>query len=132
MMALTGKCDCGAVTFILHKTPKWLVDCNCSYCGRIQALWANDLIENIEVNYDEAQVFRYQRGDRIMDFVLCRTCGCCTHWEHHEPEEYGRLSVNMTMIEPALIAAIPIRHYGGADWSGYMDDGFGRHNFHRG
>jgi hypothetical protein len=43
-----GSCHCGAVQFELTESPETLVDCNCSICRRIGALWGHVSI-NIDV-----------------------------------------------------------------------------------
>ena len=52
----------------------------------------------------------------------CRACGCVTRWEPLEPTSDGRHGVNLGNFDPALIAAVRIRRFGGADTWTFIEE----------
>ena len=55
----------------------------------------------------------YLWGDRMIEFHFCRTCGVTTHYLGTDG---GRLSFNLRLADdPAMVAAILVRHFDGAD-----------------
>ena len=45
-----------------------------------------------------------------------------THWEPIEPVAGGRHGINLGNFDPALIAAVPVRRFDGADTWRFLDD----------
>lgn len=64
---------------------------------------------------------KYVWGDRVLAFVRCANCGCMTHWESLDPNQCGRVGVNVRMFEDIDIAKIRIRHFEGAKSWSYID-----------
>ena len=79
---LKGSCHCGAVSFELSQLPQSLMDCNCSVCRRIGALWGHVAIDAVTVSAPENGMVEYIHGDRMLAFNTCKTCGCTTHWSN--------------------------------------------------
>ncbi|WP_281983726.1 GFA family protein [Thalassorhabdomicrobium marinisediminis] len=123
MTILTGGCLCGAVTFT-HAAPKKLVRCNCAACRRYGALWAHGPLDAIRIRAN-GPLIRYTRADLDgpedggLVFVSCATCGVTTHWEPATPQgDAPYMAVNGALAEPDVQAALPLRHFDGADsWS---------------
>ena len=118
---ISGSCHCGAVSFIISENPGALVDCNCSICRRIGALWGHVPIAAVTITAPEHATIAYIQGDRKLAVHSCRVCGCTTHWENLCPEEYQHMAVNFRMCEPATIARFTIRPFHGAETWTFLD-----------
>lgn len=121
---LTGTCLCGAISYT-HASPEKLVRCNCSSCRRYGALWAHGPLTAIEITTNGPTI-RYTRGDKDFDhglaFVSCATCGVTTHWEPVKPQSgTPYMAVNGALADPAAQAALPLRHFDGADTWAFLD-----------
>jgi hypothetical protein len=113
-MSIEGSCHCGAVRFVYPRTPDAVTRCNCSYCRRSRGRWAYAPADEIELSYEPGEVVRYIWGDRMIAIISCKTCGCTTHWESIDPEDRSRMGVNFAMVDPQILAAIPVRDHDGA------------------
>ena len=116
-----GSCHCGAVRIGLAAQPEHLIDCNCSICRRLGALWA--LVESsaVAVSGHPAHTAGYEWGKRTIRTFHCRTCGCVTHWEPIAADAGTRFGVNMRNFERAAIAHLPVRRFDGAESWSYLD-----------
>lgn len=118
-MAYTGECHCGAVQFAVEDTPRWLTRCNCSICRRIGALWFHTTPTNVTVTAAEDMLAGYSTGDKILEIMRCKNCGCTTHWVPLNGDD--RMAVNMNMVDPMTIKDDRIRHFDGADTWAFVD-----------
>lgn len=116
---VTGSCHCGAVSFALTEVPEKLVDCNCSICRRLGALWGHVPIEAVEVS--GGATIAYTRDDRNLAFHTCVICGCTTHWENLRPDQSSHMAVNFRLVDPAVAADLRTRKFDGADTWEYLD-----------
>lgn len=109
---IKGSCHCGAVQWTFEGQPESATACNCTVCRRYGTLWAYDYEnEGIEVSGPTSE---YIRGDRMLAFHFCPTCGCVTYWRGiAEPDERRRIAVNLRLAEPDDVGDIPIRHFEG-------------------
>lgn len=110
-------CHCGAVRITLPALPETVTSCNCSVCRRLAGLWAYYPPKDVRV---AGETDGYESGDRTLSLRRCKVCGCTTHWETLLPD-YDRMGVNMRNLDPALLAAIPVRRLDGADTWDYLD-----------
>jgi hypothetical protein len=111
---ITGSCACGAVTWTFEGEPDGATACNCTACRRYGTLWAYDYeSEGIKVS---GETRAYVRGDRLLGFHFCPTCGCVAYWRSLYVEEgRRRIAVNLRLAEPEAVAKIPIDHFDGFD-----------------
>lgn len=109
-----GSCHCGTVRFELTEAPEKLVDCNCSICRRIGALWGHVAISSVTILASEGSTISYIQGDKTLSTHTCKTCGCTTHWENLQPDG-EHMAVNFRMCAPEVIGQFPIRRFDGAD-----------------
>ena len=115
-----GSCHCGAVQFELTEAPEKLVDCNCSICRRIGALWGHIPPASVKVTAPADGTIAYVQGDRTLATHTCKQCGCTTHWENLQPDGV-RMAVNFRMCDPEVIAEFRIRKFDGADTWQFLD-----------
>lgn len=111
---LSASCHCGAVRLEIPRQPENLTECNCSICRRYAARWAYFSQDDVRVVSEPDAIDTYSWGDESIEFCWCRKCGCMTHYESVKKGPEGRLAVNARMMEPADVAAIPVRKFDGA------------------
>lgn len=118
---IKGECHCGAVRFCIKQEPRWLVDCNCSICRRIGALWGHVEIGSVVISGGAGATIAYCQGDRTLAIHTCKTCGCTTHWENLKPEESSKMAVNFRMCSEQDISKFKIRQFDGAETWQFLD-----------
>ena len=118
---LNGSCHCGKIKFELIKTPEHLIECNCSICYRIGAIWAHADESEISIISDESDLINYSWGDKGIKFCSCKQCGCTTHWIPVDTEQSTRMAVNTRMVDRAETSDIQVRHFDGADSFEFID-----------
>ena len=115
-----ASCHCGAIQIEISEEPKWLVDCNCTVCRRIGALWAHIDLKNVVIDAEKEASIAYVQGDKMLAIHTCRTCGCTTHWEPLIPDESTTMAVNFRMCTIGDQAKYEIRKFDGADTWEFM------------
>lgn len=99
--------------------PEKLVDCNCSICRRLGALWGHLPIDDVQIW--QGDTVAYTRGDRNLAFHSCKQCGCTTHWENLRPDQSNHMAVNFRLVDPSIAKTLPIRRFDGADTWKFLD-----------
>ena len=117
---ITGACHCGSVAFEIRQAPEQLVDCNCSICRRIGALWGHINPKNFRLT-SNGETIGYIQGDESLVTHSCKNCGCTTYWLPVD-ENLERMAVNFRMCEPDVISQFRIRKFDGADTWEFLDD----------
>lgn len=117
---LSGICHCGAVSFELSQAPAFLVDCNCSICRRLGALWGHIPVHSVRIVAEKDATHGYVQGSKSLAINSCLTCGCVTHWENLQPEG-ERMAVNFRMCDPGSFSEFRVRKLDGADTWKYLD-----------
>lgn len=120
---LKGSCHCGAIQIQIPHRPTEITNCNCSICRRLGVLWAYYDMEQVQVKGHPALTQTYSHGDKSLQMVRCKICGCTSHWEPIGPEPGERMGVNIRNFEPELVGTVRMRLLDGADsWtSTYWD-----------
>lgn len=112
---LHGACHCGAVRMTLPAAPETATSCNCSLCRRTGGIWAYYALGTVDIEGHPEDTESYVWGDRTLRNFRCRTCGIVTHWEPIDPEPGARHGVNLRNFEPALLDAVVVRRFDGAE-----------------
>jgi hypothetical protein len=95
--------------------PAEVLSCNCSLCRRTAGIWGFYEFGTVVVQGHPENTEAYIWGDRTLRNVRCRTCGIVTHWEPIDPTPGARHGVNLRNFEPALVDALVVRRFDGAD-----------------
>jgi hypothetical protein len=117
-----ASCHCGAVRVEVDHRPATLTSCNCSVCRRYGALWGYYTSRAVRIGAAPDTLVAYAWGDRSLEFLHCRGCGCVVLW--HSRSDRGddtRIGLNARMLDPGEIAGLPVRHLDGADTWTYLD-----------
>ena len=118
---LEGSCHCGAVRLVLPHAPTEALTCNCSLCRRTGGIWTFYPFGTVVIHGHPELTETYVWGDRTLSNVRCRTCGIATHWEPLDAEPGARHGINLRNFSPALLDAVRIRRFDGADTWAYLD-----------
>lgn len=115
-----GECHCGQIQFSVTAAPKQLVDCNCSLCRRLGALWAHVPIDSVTITANSGAARSYIQGDKTLAVQTCTNCGCTTHYESLQGD--GKImAVNFRMCSHDVISQFQIRSFDGADTFQFLD-----------
>ena len=117
---IKARCHCGAVRLEIPELPATVTECNCSICRRYGARWAYYRASEVKMCTAADATRGYSWGDRTISFRHCRNCGCVTHYESIG-DDGRRLAVNARMVDPQVIATVPVRTFDGADSWKYLD-----------
>jgi len=115
-----GQCHCGKVKFTIKTSPAQLVDCNCTLCHRIGALWAHVPINSFSLDAPGEATTAYVQGDKTLAVQTCKHCGCTTHYETLK-DDIEVMAVNFRMCEPGVLKDFRIRKFDGADSWKFLD-----------
>ncbi len=120
---VTATCHCGAVRLHLPAVPATMVDCNCTICRRLGALWSFYPREQVRLEAAPDALQAYVWGARTIRTMRCAYCGCATHWAPlaDDAPADARWGVNVRMLPPQAIAATRVRRFDGLDSWTYLD-----------
>ncbi len=107
-------CHCGAVSIEIPRRPRSLTSCDCSICRRYGTLWAYYSSTEVRIMARRGATVAYAWGDKTLEFVRCKTCGCVTHWQPTVPERGLRMGVNARNFDPAQLGPVRIKVLDGA------------------
>lgn len=107
-------CDCNNVRITVAE-PTEVTACNCAICSRYQSLWGYYLPDEVTLAVGALGLDIYRRGDREIEFVRCRSCGCVTHYRTLPGDPDPLVAVNFRMVDQALMKDIPVRYHNGKD-----------------
>lgn len=118
-----ANCHCGAIGLTVPSGPDYLIDCNCSICRRYGILWALYESTNVEISGHPEGTVAYIWGERSIQTMHCRICGCVTHWEPLTSAAGTRFGVNMRNFESPVSAGVEVRKFDGAKSWAYVEQG---------
>ena len=116
-----GQCHCGNVVFTVSAEPTHLVDCNCSLCYRLGALWAHIPVDSFNLVTCNTLTMGYAHGDKTLAVQTCKHCGCTTHYETLQ-KDVNVMAVNFRMCGSEALQDYPIRKFDGANTWEYLDE----------
>ncbi len=104
---IQGSCHCGAIRYQLPQAPETVLDCNCSICRRHGALWA--YYPQRELIFDSPpKTLTYVWGDRHLEFHVCASCFCLTHYTVVGEDDDERIGVNARNLHGLAPATTPV------------------------
>ncbi|HYD44108.1 MAG TPA: hypothetical protein VEA79_02455 [Phenylobacterium sp.] len=115
--AIHAACHCGAVRLEIARKPRSVTQCNCSVCRRYGAMWAYYTRKSVRLIAEPGAVGEYSWRNHRLQFCHCTVCGGLTHYKSRNETPDGRFAVNGRMIDPAVMASVPIKLLDGdGDW----------------
>lgn len=118
---LTATCHCGAVRVEVPHKPRRLTSCNCSICHRYGTLWAYYKASTVRLVCARGATSSYAWGEKSIEFVHCKKCGCVMQWRVTKKRPDSRTGVNARNLEPEAIASARIRRLDGAKTWKFLD-----------
>lgn len=108
------QCHCGNIQ-LEAELPAEVTICNCSICSRYQALWGYYQPEQVQIRVGDKGEDFYIWGDRLLEFVRCKNCGCVTHYRTVKGLEDPTIAINFRMSQDERIAKLPVRYFNGKE-----------------
>lgn len=109
-----GSCHCGRVAFELDAKLNHVMECNCSICSRVGALWHGASDASLRITSGEDELVMYQFNTKIAKHYFCRHCG--VHPFTRPRLDPSRWAVNIRCVAGVDLASLPIRHFDGDNW----------------
>ena len=109
-----GSCHCGRVSFELEAKLDYVVECNCSLCRRIGALWHGASDSSLRITGGEDELLVYQFNTMVAKHYSCKHCG--VHLFSRPRLDPSRWAVNVRCIDAVDLPALPVKHFDGANW----------------
>jgi hypothetical protein len=108
-----GSCHCGRVSFELDAKLDYVMECNCSLCAKVGALWHGASDSSLRIT-GESELTLYQFNTMTAKHYSCRHCGV-------QPFSRPRLdpkrwAVNVRCIDAVDISSVPVKRFDGANW----------------
>jgi hypothetical protein len=107
-LAIKGACLCNAVQLGAARLPRQVTQCNCSVCRRYGTLWAYYPRSAVSIT-PRGALEHYSTRAGGLKFIRCRSCGCVIAWEPPRKDRDQRMGINTRLLDPALMAAVPIK-----------------------
>ncbi len=109
-----GSCHCGRVVFELDAALNYVMECNCSLCRRVGALWHGVPDSSLRIIAGENELTLYQFGTMTARHYSCRHCG--VHPFSRPRLDPNMWAVNVRCIEGVEATSLPLKHFDGANW----------------
>jgi hypothetical protein len=109
-----GACHCGRVTFELDARMGYAMECNCSLCRRVGALWHGASDGSLRITAGESELSHYQFNTMTAKHYFCRHCGI--HPFTCPRLDPSRWAVNVRCIDGVDLSSLPRRHFDGENW----------------
>ena len=109
-----GSCHCGRVSFELDAKLDYVMECSCSLCRRVGALWHGASDSSLRITAGESELMLYQFNTMTAKHYHCPRCG--VHPFSRPRLDPKRWAVNVRCIEGVDPSFLPLRHFDGANW----------------
>ncbi|MDF3868751.1 GFA family protein [Pseudomonas denitrificans (nom. rej.)] len=114
-MHYTGTCHCGAVAFAFDAELDELVRCDCSLCGKRNALMATVPKDSFRLTRGDQALRLYRWNSGVALHYFCGTCGIYVY--HQRRSNPAMLSVNASCIDGLDPESLPLRRVDGKSMS---------------
>ena len=109
-----GSCHCGRVAFELEARLDYVMECNCSLCRRVGALWHGASESSFRITSGEDELVLYQFNTKTAKHYSCKHCG--VHPFSRPRLDPSRWAVNVRCIDGVDLSTLPKKHFDGANW----------------
>jgi hypothetical protein len=107
----SGSCHCQAVTFDVDVDLDQALQCNCSICSRLGAVWA--FAPRAKLNLKSGKLDDYQFGKKRLHHRHCPQCGIETFAEGTAPDGTATVGVNLRCLEGVEVDKLKPRQHDG-------------------
>lgn len=116
---IRGACHCGSVQLEVDlDLDAGSGRCNCSICSKLRAWTCIVKPQAVRLIAGEQDLGSYEWGAKISSRKFCRHCGVHVFSRGYLEEvggDYCSVNVAILDLEPATLAAIPVRYFDGRD-----------------
>jgi hypothetical protein len=109
----SGSCHCQAVTFAVDVDLDQALQCNCSICSKLGAVWAFAPKPKMQLKSGADALGDYQFGKKRLHHRHCTRCGIETFAEGVGPDGTATVGVNLRCLEGVEIDKLKPRPYDG-------------------
>jgi hypothetical protein len=109
-----GSCHCGRVCFELEANLDYVMECSCSLCRRVGALWHGASNDSLRITAGENELELYQFNTMTAKHYHCRHCG--VHPFSRPRLDPTAWAVNVRCVDGVDPSALRLRHFDGANW----------------
>ena len=108
-----GSCHCRRVSFELEALD-YVMECNCSLCRRIGAIWHGAAEPNLRITSGESELVLYQFNTKTAKHYFCKHCGI-------HPFTRPRLNpsiwvVNVRCLDEVDLTSLAVHPFDGEHW----------------
>lgn len=108
-----GSCHCQAVTFAVELDLDGALECNCSICSKLGAIWAFAPASKLEMKSGKDKLGDYQFGKKTLHHRHCTVCGIETFAEGKAPDGAATVGVNLRCLAGVDVTKLEPRQYDG-------------------
>jgi hypothetical protein len=109
----SGSCHCQAVTFDVELDLDQALQCNCSICSKLGAVWGFAPRSKLSVKSGAGELREYQFGKKRLHHRHCPHCGIEPFAEGTAPDGTPTVGVNLRCLEGVEIEKLSPRQYDG-------------------
>jgi hypothetical protein len=102
----TGGCHCGEVRYEVTADINEVVDCNCSRCQKLGALWLFVNPECFALRAGEDSLADYQFNRKVIHHLFCQTCGIESFARGVGPGDQPTVAVNVRCLDNIDLAKL--------------------------
>jgi hypothetical protein len=108
-----GACHCGAVAFTVELDLAGALQCNCSICSKLGAVWAFAPKSKMTMKSGGEALGDYQFGKKRLHHRHCTRCGVETFAEGTAPDGTATVGVNLRCLDGVEVDKLTPRQYDG-------------------
>ena len=111
--SLNGSCHCGAIAFAVDADPASAMQCNCSICSRLGAIWAFTPKAQFKLTKGEGKQGDYQFNKHVLHHRFCPTCGIESYAEAKGPDGTDMVGINLRCVEGLDVSKLSPKQFDG-------------------
>ena len=109
----SGSCHCQAVTFSVDLDLDQALQCNCSICSKLGAIWAFSPKSKMQLRSSADALGDYQFGKKRLHHRRCTNCGIEAFAEGTAPDGTATVGINLRCLEGVEVDKLSPRQYDG-------------------
>ena len=109
----SGTCHCGAVAFTVDLDLAGALQCNCSICSKLGAVWAFAPKSKMAMTSGADALGDYQFGKKRLHHRHCTRCGVETFAEGVAPDGTATVGVNLRCLNGVEVDKLTPRQHDG-------------------
>jgi hypothetical protein len=115
-VAIVAACHCGQARITLPRLPEVVLECNCSLCSKLGWRGVYGTSAELVIEGDFDGYVRSDVSEPMIRILRCARCGTTTHWEPLSAPPHERMGVNARLIDPEVLADVPVQTNDGRSW----------------